>query len=327
MNRRVLVIEPDATVRQMLEYALSAAGFAPVASPTVEAARALLDGKPIEAAVLEMRATNAEGTDGVRALRADYPELPLVVTGTLLTPRVMQELIRARVDDVVPKPFTPREIVGAVERVLRNARARHDGALEYASAMTNARRAIVEGRLRDAEAPLARARAVSPLDGEAMALYGLVCELEGHDRDADRAYRAALALREERVTDDISPLDGLARLTAYAGARAVPAFDHHARHELWFVSEAESEFSLGPPGGAKPDVVVFTLGLVPVETGALYARLGNDKRAFLIATSAMSERLALRVAHSFGEPQVLAHPKTLARAGALSQASLQSRSA
>ena len=134
-------------------------------------------------------------------------------------------------------------------------------------------------------------------------------------------------MREERVTDDISPLDGLARLTAYAGARAVPAFDHHARHELWFVSEAESEFSLGPPGGAKPDVVVFTLGLVPVETGALYARLGNDKRAFLIATSAMSERLALRVAHSFGEPQVLAHPKTLARAGALSQASLQSRSA
>jgi len=320
MNRRVLVIEPDATVRQMLEYALSAAGFAPVSCATVEAARALLDGKPIEAAVVEMRATNAEGTDGVRALRADYPELPLVVTGTLLTPRVMQELIRTRVDDVVPKPFTPREIVGAVERVLRTARARHDGALEYASAMTNARRAIVEGRLRDAEAPLARARAVSPLDGEAMALLGLVCELEGHDREADRAYRAALALREERVTDDISPLEGLARLEAYAGARAVPTFDHHARHELWLVSEATSELALGPPGGGKADVTVFTLGLIPAETGALYARIGNDKRAFLIATSAMSERLALRIAHSFEDPHVIAHAKTLAQTGPLAQA-------
>jgi DNA-binding response OmpR family regulator len=240
MSRRVLVIEPDGAIRQMLEYALSSGGFAPVGTPTVESARALLDGKPIEAVVVEMRATNADGTDGVRALRADYPELPLVVTGTLLTPRVMQELIRVRVDDVVPKPFTPREIVSAVERVLGGARTRHNGGLEYAAAIAIARRAIAEGRVKDAESPLARARAVSPLDGEAMALYGLLCELEGHDREADRAYRAALALQEERVTEDISPLDGLRRLRAYGGARAVPAFEHHGRHTLWFVSEPES---------------------------------------------------------------------------------------
>ncbi|HEX3776517.1 MAG TPA: response regulator [Polyangiaceae bacterium] len=302
MSRRVLVIEPDQVIRQMLEYALSSGGFAPVSTPTVESARPLLDGKPIEAAVVEMRATNAEGTDGVRALRADYPELPLVVTGTLLTPRVMQELIRARVDDVVPKPFTPREIVSAVERVLRSARTRHNGALEYASAISNARRAIAEGRAKDAEAPLARARAVSPLDGEAMALYGLFCELEGHDRDADRAYRAALALQEERVSEDISPLDGLSRLRAYGGARAVPAFEHHGRHTLWFVSEPESELQLGPPGEKKPDVIVFTLGLVPSETGAMYARLAADKQAFLIATSAASERLVRRVVNSFEQP-------------------------
>jgi hypothetical protein len=260
-----------------------------------------------------MRATNAEGTDGVRALRADYPELPLVVTGTLLTPRVMQELIRARVDDVVPKPFTPREIVSAVERVLRNARTRHNGALEYASAMTNARRAIVEGRLRDAEAPLARARAVSPLDGEAMALFGLLCELEGHDRDADRAYRAAMALQEERVTEDVSAVEGLARLRAYGGARVVPTFEHHGRRSLWFVSDAEAELALGPVGEKKPDVVVFALGLVAAETGAMYARIAPDKQAFLVATSAATERLALRIAHSFEQPSILAHPKTLAR--------------
>jgi DNA-binding NarL/FixJ family response regulator len=313
MNRRVLVIEPDATIRRMLEYTLSAAGFAPTSTSTVEASRELLDGTPMEAAVLEMRATNSEGTDGVRALRADYPELPLVVTGTLLTPRVMQELIRARVDDVVPKPFTPREIVSAVERVLQNARTRHNGALEYAAAMANARRAIVEGRLADAEAPLMRARAVSPLDGEAMALFGLVCELSGKDRDADRAYRAALALQGERVTEDVFPAEGLARLSAYAGARVVPTFEHHGRKSLWFVSNAVSELELGPVGQAKPDVIVFTLGLVPTETGALYARIAPDKHAFLIATSATSERLVLRITHSFDEPRVLAHPETLTR--------------
>ncbi|HET7540178.1 MAG TPA: response regulator [Polyangiaceae bacterium] len=313
MNRRVLVIEPDATIRRMLEYALSSAGFVPTGAATVEASRAQLDGTPVDAVVLEMRATNSEGTDGVRALRADYPELPLVVTATLLTPRIMQELIRARVDDVVPKPFTPREIVSAVERVLQNSRTRHDGALEYAAAMANARRAVIEGRLRDAEAPLARARAVSPLDSETMALLGLVAELLGHDRDADRAYRAALALHEEGVTDDVLPVEGLARLRAYGGARAVPIFEHHGRKSLWFVSNPSSELALGPVGDKKPDVIVFTLGLVAAETGALYARIASDKTAFLIATSATTERLVLRITHSFEEPEVLAHPETRAR--------------
>jgi len=315
MNRRVLVIEPDATIRRMLEYALSAAGFAPSTTSTVEASRALLDGTPMDAVVLEMRATNSDGTDGVRALRADYPELPLVVTGTLLTPRVMQELIRARVDDVVPKPFTPREIVSAIERVLRNSRTRHNGALEYAAAMANARRAIVEGRLRDAEAPLARARAVSALDGEAMVLLGLVSELLGHDRDADRAYRAALALSDERVTEDIRPEEGLARLRAYAGARVVPTFEHHGKKRLWIVSNAVEELPLGP-AGEKPDVIVFSLGLIAMESGALYARLATDKQAFLIATSAITERLVLRISHSFEEPEISAHPETLSRMAA-----------
>jgi DNA-binding response OmpR family regulator len=315
MSRRVLVIEPDATVRRMIEYALSAGGFAPIGTPTIEGSRALLDGKPIEAAVVEVRATHAEGTEGVQALRADYPELPLVVTGTLLTPRVMQDLIRTRVDDVVPKPFTPRDIVSAVERVLSGARTRHNGAMEYAAAMTNARRAIIEGRLRDAESPLERGRAVSPLDAEAMALFGVVRELEGQDRDADRAFRASLALSEERVTEDVSPVEGLARLAAYAGARAVPAFEHHGKKTLWFVSDAATELASGPPGGQKPDVIVFALGLVATETGGMYSRLGSDKTAFLVATSAMSERLALRIAHSFEGPNIIGHPRTLALIG------------
>jgi CheY-like chemotaxis protein len=313
MNRRILVIEPDATLRRMLEHALSAAGLVPTSTPTVESSRAVLDGTPLDAAVVELRATNSEGTDGVRALRADYPELPLIVTGTLLTPRVMQALIRARVDDVVPKPFTPRELVAAVQRVLRHSGTRHDGALEYAAAMANARRALVEGRARDAEAPLARARAVSPLDGEAMALFGLASELLGHDRDADRAYRAALALSGERITEDVLPSEGLARLQAYAGARAVPAFEHHGRKTLWFVSNAATELARGPVTAEKPDVIVFSLGLVPGETGALYARLADDKTAFLIATSALSERLAQRIRHSFPEARVFAYPETEAR--------------
>src|SRR6202000_1182306 len=109
------------------------------------------------------------------------------------------------------------------------------------------------------------------------------------------------------------------------GARVVRTFDHHGRHKLWFVADASSELAHGPPGGASADVTVLSIGLVPSEHGALYARLGSDKRAFLIAKSTLRERLPLRVTHSFDEPQILAHPKTLAQLVPLSQASFQSR--
>jgi hypothetical protein len=79
------------------------------------------------------------------------------------------------------------------------------------------------------------------------------------------------------------------------------------------VSNAVNELALGPVGDKKPDVIVFALGLVASETGALYARLASDKQAFLIATSATTERLVLRITHSFEQPQLLAHPETLSR--------------
>jgi DNA-binding NarL/FixJ family response regulator len=315
MNRRILVIEPDATLRQMMEYALAAAGFAPIGVPTIEASRSVLDGKPVEMAVVEMRATNTEGVDGVRALRADYPELPLVATGTLLTPRAMRDLIRARVDDVIPKPFGPRELSEVVERVLEQTRTRNDGALEYAAAMAAARRALVEGRPRDAISPLERAHATSPLDAEAMGLFALVKELEGDDHAASRGYRAALALEDERVTEEGFPRDGLARLQAYAGAKAVPSFEHRGKHRLWFVGDAAAELAEGLPTDASPDVIVFTLGLTPNEFGAIYSRVGGDKRAFLIATSALGERLVARIASNFEAPEILAVSRTRQQLG------------
>ena len=319
MNRRILVIEPDSAVRRMIERALTSGGFAPAAVPTIESSREVLDAKPIEAVIVELRATNAEGTDGVRALRRDYPELPIVVTGTLLTTSIVQELVRVRVDDILPKPFTPRELFTSVQRVLREAKTRGDGAMEYAAAMAAARRAIVDGRLADAEAPLERARAVSPLDAESMALFALVRELSGDDATASRGYRGALGLAEERITDDALPREGLARLAVYGGARPTAAIDRERGRILWMVNDPVTELPQGSPAGPAPDVVIFALGLVAKETGAIYARAATDGPSFLLSTSALTSRLALRVAATFEKPTLVAHPETLARIGSVAE--------
>jgi CheY-like chemotaxis protein len=287
MNRRVLLVEPDAAVQRMTALALSAAGLRRPAWPRwrLRAPSSIRCPSKSRSSSFALRATHADGTRGVRALRADYPELPIIVTGSRITLQTMHESMRARVDDVVTEPFTPRGLILAVEQVLRNARTRGAGGMEYSAAMVVARRAIVVGRLADADAPLARARAMAPLDGEAMALLGLVRELDGLDDDADRAYRAALALKGERISDDALPREGLARLFAYDGARVAPSIGHSSRATLWFVGDALSELPQGSPCGAAVNVIVLTLGLVPSEGGATHARLHDDGRAFIVATT------------------------------------------
>jgi hypothetical protein len=267
--------------------------------------------------VVELRASNADGAEGVRRLREDYPELPIVVTGALLTPRVMQELVRLGVDDVLPKPFTPGELSGAIERALRHVRSREDGAQEYAAAMGAARRAILDGRPEDAGAPLARARAAAPLDAEAMALFGLASELGGDDRASARAYRAALALADEDVLGDVRPLEGLARLEAYAGARPVRALDSTGRRTVWVVADPLAELVKGPPGGVRADVTVLAVPLVADATGAVYSRLSPDGRAWIVSTSALNERLAGRLSRAFPEARMVGEPATVDRLGSV----------
>jgi hypothetical protein len=100
------------------------------------------------------------------------------------------------------------------------------------------------------------------------------------------------------VTEDVSAREGLARLAAYGGARAVPAFEHSGRRTLWFAAPDQQ-----PP--TKPDVVIFSVGLTASEGGAVYARIATDKQVFLVSTSAASERLTSRIARGFEGATVL----------------------
>ena len=55
-----------------------------------------------------------------------------------------------------------------------------------------------------------------------MALRALLAELEGHDTNADRGYRAALALRQDEDGTPPDPFEGLARLAAYGRVGVEP---------------------------------------------------------------------------------------------------------
>jgi DNA-binding response OmpR family regulator len=318
VSRRVLIIEPDASGRAMMDRVLAGAGFAVEPVATAEEARPLLDAGQIDVVIVDELAGSTVALEEARLLRRKHPTVPLIVTGALLSRRVVVELLRLRVADALAKPFTPSELREAVTRALEQRTAGHEDGLEYDAALTDARRAIAAGLGRRARLPLARAQALSPFDAELMALRALLAELDGDDDDADRGYRAALALRDDEADSPPDPHEGLARLAAYAGARPVAALGPARGSEpLWLVSDPVTELR-DPAPTAGPHVVVMALGLHgtasgPRPPGAVFFRDGDGEAAFALLADALRPETVAAVLDRLGTGPLVATEATRAR--------------
>ncbi|MEO7331960.1 MAG: response regulator [Minicystis sp.] len=318
MSRRILIVEPDASGRTMMDRALAAEGYAPEPVASAQEARALLDAGALSLAIVDELAGRGSVLEELRWLRRNYPALPVIATGALLSQRVMQELLRLRVVEALVKPFTPPELRDAVARSFGQLASRRAEALEYDATVGAAREALAEGRLREARTALSRAQAIAPFDAEIMALLALAAELSGQDDDADHAYRAALALRRHEDSPPPDPHEGLARLAAYAGA--APASTLHpmrAGAPIWLVADPARELRSGPPGGEAPGVILLALGLAPGGApGAFFYREHREHReaegapAFALMAGALRTESVVRALSLLGSGPLLAGEAT-----------------
>ena len=293
MSGRVLIVEPDTSGRLIMDRVLAADGHTVDVVGSATAAREqLARGTPVDLALVDEFGEHGRALEDVRTFRRDYPSLPIIVIGTLLSTHILEELLRLGAVDSLRKPFTPNELRDAVNHALARRSKRHDDALEFAAAVDLARRSLSSHSLMDAAIALRRAQAISPLDAEVMGLQALLAEVEGRDADAERAFRAALALRDNEDTPPPDPHEGLARLTAYAGAHPVTSLRPElAESPLWLVTDSTTELSQPSPAGEGPQIVVMSLGLG--HEGGVYFRDATAGRGYALLTgSSRTDSLA-----------------------------------
>ena len=120
MTARVLVVDDDATVRDVVARYLGDAGYrVDVAADGEDALAAAAAARP-DAVVLDLMLPKTHGLDVCRALRAGPPPPPAIVMLTALGEE--DDRIRGLelgADDYVTKPFSPRELVLRIGSVLR----------------------------------------------------------------------------------------------------------------------------------------------------------------------------------------------------------------
>ena len=121
MPGRVLVVEDDESIRELVGFHLGRAGFEVDLTANAAAARAQWTRRRPDVVVLDLMLPDASGWDLCRELRAGDGG-PAVIMLTALDEEADRITgLELGADDYVTKPFSPRELVARVRAVLRRS--------------------------------------------------------------------------------------------------------------------------------------------------------------------------------------------------------------
>jgi DNA-binding response OmpR family regulator len=118
MASRILLVEDDPVLAEMVKRYLGGAGFDVSVAPTGAAGLSLHKREAIDAIILDLMLPDMDGLDLCRKLRQESqtPVLMLTARGDAMD-RVVGLEIGA--DDYLPKPFEPRELLARLKAILR----------------------------------------------------------------------------------------------------------------------------------------------------------------------------------------------------------------
>jgi two-component system, NtrC family, response regulator GlrR len=118
MKRRVLIVEDDDVFLRPLRRALELGGFEVLTAGSGEEALDLLKGDDVDVVLTDQRLPGMDGVALVRRLKAEHPEVGVVVMTAYGTIGAAVEATRLGAEDYLVKPFESDEILVVLRRAL-----------------------------------------------------------------------------------------------------------------------------------------------------------------------------------------------------------------
>ena len=121
--KKILIVEDEPAIREMIAFHLSRAGYDTVeASSCREAREQLADNRP-DLALVDWMLPDSSGLELTRMLKRDpnHEDLAIIMLTARAEERDKVSGLEGGADDYVTKPFSPRELVARIQAVLRRA--------------------------------------------------------------------------------------------------------------------------------------------------------------------------------------------------------------
>lgn len=114
--RRILIVDDNPSVREMLRDVLNGGGLLTVeASSCQEALRFMEDGaSTIDLVIDDLDMPALSGIDLLRTLRRNYPSLPVIMLSDMTDTRLMMDIIHMGAADLVAKPLRSNGLLTAI---------------------------------------------------------------------------------------------------------------------------------------------------------------------------------------------------------------------
>jgi DNA-binding NtrC family response regulator len=121
-GERVLVIDDDPGLSEVVEMLLAREGYAVERAGTVKAGLERVRAVELDLVITDLRLPDGTGLDAIPAIRARRPELPIIMITSYSSMESAIAALRAGAVDYIVKPFDNHEFLHSVERALKERR-------------------------------------------------------------------------------------------------------------------------------------------------------------------------------------------------------------
>lgn len=123
MSARILIVEDEPSITELIALNLRLAGFVPLTAADVAQARAQIDAALPDLILLDWMLPDQSGVDLARRLRADSRtrDLPIIMITARAAESDKLGGFDAGADDYITKPFSPRELIARIRALLRRS--------------------------------------------------------------------------------------------------------------------------------------------------------------------------------------------------------------
>ncbi len=123
MSMKILLIEDEAAIRDMVRMGLELAGFSCIEAGDTQVALALVHDQKPDLILLDWMLPGGSGLELLRRLKRDdvAKSIPVIMLTAKATEDNKIQGLESGADDYIAKPFAPRELVARIHAVLRRS--------------------------------------------------------------------------------------------------------------------------------------------------------------------------------------------------------------